>query len=65
MADGTAITDTFTLGVDGANPIGPFLSGTVASPSVADIDVTGEQLRFDVASSSGGNVGAVEIEVFG
>ena len=65
MADGTAITDTFTLGVDGADPIGPFPAGTVASPSVADIDVTGEQLRFDVASSSGGNVGAVEIEVFG
>ena len=45
--------------------IGPFPAGTVASPRVADVDVTGEQLRFDVASSSGGNVGAVEIEVFG
>src|SRR4029079_12585018 len=62
MADGTAITDTFTLGVDGADPIGPFPARTVASPRVADVDVTGEQLRFDVASSSGGNVGAVEIE---
>ncbi len=65
MADGTAITDTFTLSVDGADPLGPFPAGTVASPRVADVDVTGEQLRFDVASSSGGNVGAVEIEVFG
>jgi hypothetical protein len=65
MADGTAITDTFTLSVDGSEPLGPFPAGTVASPRVADVDVTGEQLRFDVATSSGGNVGAVEIEVYG
>ena len=64
MADGTAITDTFTLSVYGSDPLGPFPAGTVASPRVAD--------STRPASSSlrrrqldGGNVGAVEIEVFG
>ncbi len=65
MADGTSITNTFTLSVDGGGPLGPFPAGTVAAPRVADVDVTGRRLRFDVASSTGGNVGAVEIQVFG
>ena len=65
MADGTAITDTFTVGVDDADPVGPFPAGTVAEPHVVTLDAVGRQLRFDVADSTGGNVGAVEIRVFG
>jgi hypothetical protein len=65
MVDGSAITDTFTVSVDGGAPLGPFPAGTVSRPRFTAIDATGRQLRFDVATSSGGNVGAVEIRVFG
>ncbi len=65
MADGSAITDTFTVTVDGGSPAGPFPAGTVARPRFAALDATGQRLRFDVATSTGGNVGAVEIRVFG
>jgi F5/8 type C domain len=65
MADGSSITDTFTVSVDGGTPAGPFPAGTVATPRFAPLDTTGQRLRFDIATSSGGNVGAVEIRVFG
>ncbi len=65
MADGSAITDTFTVSVDGGAPAGPFPAGTIAQPRFAPFDATGQRLRFEIAKSSGGNVGAVEIRVFG
>jgi F5/8 type C domain len=65
MADGSSITDTYTVTVDGSPPAGPFPAGTVTTPRYAPLDATGRRLRFDIATSSGGNVGAVEIRVFG
>lgn len=65
MADGSSITDTFTVTVDGGAPLGPFVAGTVADPRFTELMQSGRQLRFDVERSSGGNVGAVEIRVFG
>jgi hypothetical protein len=65
MADGSSITDTFTVTVDDGVTFGPFPAGTVADPRFAEVAVAGRRLRFDVATSSGGNVGAVEIAVFG
>ena len=65
MADGSAITDTFTVSIDGGEPAGPFPAGSVARPRFATVEATGQQLRFDIVKSSGGNVGAVEIRVFG
>ncbi len=65
MADGSAITDTFTVTVDGSPATPPFPAGTIATPRFAPLDTTGRQLRFDIVKSSGGNVGAVEIRVFG
>jgi hypothetical protein len=65
MADGSAITDTFTVSIDGGEPAGPFPAGTVARPRFAAVEATGQRLRFDIEQSSGGNVGAVEIRVFG
>jgi hypothetical protein len=35
------------------------------TPPFADVALTGRILRFDVDASTGGNTGAVEIEVFG
>jgi hypothetical protein len=60
MADGTAITETFTLTADGVE-IGTFPAGPVLSA----VDLTAQVLRFDVASSTGGNTGAREIVVRG
>jgi hypothetical protein len=68
MADGSSITDTFTVtvldGGDGGDPLGPFPAGTVADPRPSEVDVTGQVLRFDVETSTGGNVGAVEIRIY-
>lgn len=65
MADGTARTGTFTVTIDDGEAIGPFPASTVAEPHVATLDAVGRQLRFDIADSTGGNVGAVEIRVYG
>ncbi len=65
MADGSSITETFTVTVDGDETYGPFPAGSPADARVAEVDATGQQLTFEVESSTGGNVGAVEIQVFG
>ncbi len=65
MADGTAITETFTVTLEDGEVLGPFPAGSPANPRVAEVDTTGQQLTFEVASSTGGNVGAVEVQVFG
>ena len=64
MADGSAVTSTFTVRVDGAAAVGPFPASSPATRRLARLDVTGRLLQFDVAESTGGNVGAVEIRVF-
>ena len=65
MTDGSAITNTFTVSVDGGDPLGPFPAGNPADPQPASVDVTGTQFAFRVVSSTGGNTGAVEIQMFG
>jgi F5/8 type C domain len=65
MADGTSITDTYTVTVDDGDAHGPFPAGTVAEARRSELDTTGRRLRFDVETSTGGNVGAVEIRVYG
>lgn len=60
MGDGTAIAESFTITVDGGEPLGPF--SIDGKPT--DVAFTGQVLRFDVEESTGGNTGAVEIEVF-
>lgn len=64
MTDGSATTSTFTVSIDGGEPLGPFDAGSPADPNPAQIDATGRELRFDVETSTGGNTGAVEIGVF-
>ncbi len=60
MGDGTAITDTFSVTVDGQE-YGPFPAGTEPVPVL----LSGQILRFDVDTSTGGNTGAIEIQVYG
>lgn len=63
MLDGTAVTETFTVTVDDAEPAGPFPAGTAVEPNTAPLDTSGRVVRIDVDTSTGGNVGAVEIRV--
>jgi hypothetical protein len=49
--------------VDGDAVYGPIEAGF--DPPLIEVEFTGQVLRFAVASSTGGNTGAVEIEVFG
>lgn len=64
MSDGSAITRTFAVVVDGGKRYGPFPAGNRVDPRVAAVSFTARRLRFEVVSSSGGNTGAAEIEVF-
>lgn len=64
MTDGTAVTETFTVRVDGADPLGPFPAGNPAQPNTTEVSLSGQVFTFDVASSTGGNTGAVEIGLF-
>ena len=64
MGDGSAVTETFTVSVDGGAPYGPFPAGTPRARRLADLVARGRVLRFEVVTSTGGNVGAVEIGVY-
>jgi len=64
MLDGSAITDTYMITVDDGQPLGPFTAGTPAEPHFNPAEFTGQVIRFDIAASSGGNVGAIEVNVF-
>lgn len=61
MTDGTAITNAFTITIDGQS-LGPFPAGT--DPIALDDPVTGRVLRFGADQTTGGNTGATEIEVY-
>jgi hypothetical protein len=62
MGDGTSIINMFTVTVDGDDTFGPYPAG----PGLAIVDVafTGRALRFDAVDTTGGNTGAVEIEIY-
>ena len=62
LRDGTAITHTYSVTVDGKKTYGPF--PVVSAPAVNRVAFTGRVLRFNVVSSSGGNTGASEISVY-
>ena len=61
MTDGTSITTSFTVSIDGKE-YGPFDAGP--GLSVALLEGTGQTIRFDVHTSTGGNTGAIEVEVY-
>ena len=64
MLDGTATTEMYTITVDDGETFGPFPAGTPADPGFTALEFSGQQIRFDVETSSGGNVGAVDLGVF-
>lgn len=64
MSDGSAITRSFAVVVDGKRRYGPFPAGDRAYPRTASVSFSGRRLRFEVVASTGGNTGAAEIAVF-
>lgn len=64
MSDGSAITRTYSVLVDGSKKYGPFPAGTPADPRVARVSFNARTLRYQVVSSTGGNTGALEVEAF-
>lgn len=59
MGDGSSIAETFTVET-AETTFGPFPAG-----EAVEVSLTARQLTFRVESSTGGNTGAVEIEVYG
>jgi hypothetical protein len=62
MSDGTSITTSFTVTANGTT-YGPFQAGPGLAVGLADF--VGQSIRFDVDTSTGGNTGAIEVEVYG
>jgi hypothetical protein len=63
MTDGSAITDSFTVTIDGGETLGPFDAGV--GFVTADFAATGREIRIDLVATTGGNTGAIEIEIYG
>lgn len=63
MTDGSAITDTYTVTVDGGETLGPFDAGVGFAEST--FAASGQVVRIDMGSTTGGNTGAIEIEIYG
>ncbi|MGA9278884.1 discoidin domain-containing protein [Ilumatobacter sp.] len=63
MLDGSATTETFTVSI-GDDSFGPFGAGNPANPRFTELTATGQLIRFDVEASTGGNVGAIEVNIY-
>jgi hypothetical protein len=63
MGDGSSIIETYEVTVDGDEVLGPFEAGADGL-AVSEVTATGQRFRFDAVSTSGGNTGAVEIEIY-
>jgi hypothetical protein len=63
MLDGSATTEMYSV-TAGDETFGPFPAGNPANPRFTEIEFTGQVVRFDIETSSGGNVGATEVKVF-
>jgi len=63
MSDGTSVTNSYTVSIDGADPIGPFDAGI--GLVVSDLAAIGQVVWIDMHTTTGGNTGAVEIEIYG
>lgn len=61
MSDGTAIIRSFTVTVDDTDTLGPFEAG---ADHPTQLRARGRQVRVDAVDTTGGNTGAVEIEIY-
>lgn len=56
---------SFRVVTDNGESFGPFELDDATSVHYFDVDFTAQRLRFEALDTSGGNTGAVEIEVYG
>ena len=56
---------SFRIATDGGEVLGPFQVDGAAEVQYFDTDVVAKRLRFEAVETSGGNTGAVEVEVYG
>lgn len=63
MSDGTSTTESYTVTIDDGESLGPFDAGV--GLVVSDFTATGQVVRIDLVTTTGGNTGAVEIEIYG
>ena len=56
---------SFRVITDRGEVFGPFDLADASSVHYLDVEITAKKLRFETVDSSGGNTGAVEIEVYG
>ena len=61
----SAQISAFQVVTDLGRTIGPFIVDSAATVSFFETDFEATRLRFEVIESSGGNTGAIEIEVYG
>ncbi|MCI0806704.1 MAG: discoidin domain-containing protein [Chloroflexi bacterium] len=61
----SAQIESFQVVTDEGQTYGPFELSDAGGAHYFDTDFTARNLRFEVVSSSGGNTGAVEIELYG
>lgn len=61
----SAQVESFRIITDQGETYGPYELSGAAQAEYFQVDFTAQRLRFEVVSSSGGNTGAVEIEVYG
>ena len=61
----SAQVEAFQVVSDRGEVAGPFKVGDAAATHYFEAALRARRLRFEVTESSGGNVGAVEIAVFG
>ena len=61
----SAQIESFQVVTDEGQTYGPFELSDAGGATYFDTDFTARNLRFEVVSSSGGNTGAVEIEIYG
>ena len=65
MSDGSSITNAFTVTDDSGETYGPFELDGTESTYTFDVDFVTSTLRFDVAESTGGNTGVIDVAAYG
>lgn len=63
MGDGSAIIQDYEVTVDDAAVLGPF-EADADGLTTSEVSTGGQRFRFDAITTTGGNTGAVEIEIY-
>jgi hypothetical protein len=63
MADGSSVIERFQVVVDGEQVLGPF-DASADGPAVTELAVTARRVRVEAVTTTGGNTGVVEIELY-